>query len=87
MTLLQIFKKKTSLVHPYPESEGPDLHEALQGEQSGQRGVHVVQGDLVGLRLLVVLMTAGEEEEKERCRLRLTASYEREQHIVLSGTG
>ena len=42
-----------------PEAEGENLHEALEGKESGEGGVHVVKDRLVGLTLLVVLGNTG----------------------------
>ena len=41
----------------YPESVREYFHGALEGEQPGQGGVHVVQHELVRVRLVVVLDT------------------------------
>ena len=41
----------------YPESVREYFHAALEGEQAGQGGVHVVQHELVRVRLVVVLDT------------------------------
>ena len=41
----------------YPESIREYFHAALEGEQAGQGGVHVVQHELVRVRLVVVLDT------------------------------
>ena len=39
----------------HPASEGVNLHGALEGEETGEGGVHVVQDELVGVSLMVVL--------------------------------
>ena len=39
----------------YPESKGEDLHDALEGEEAGEGGVHVVQQGFVSVILLVIL--------------------------------
>lgn len=44
----------------YPESVGKYFHGALQGEEAGQCGIHVVQDILVGVCLVVILGTQTE---------------------------
>ena len=39
----------------HPASEGVNFHGALEGEETGEGGVHVVQDELVGVSLMVVL--------------------------------
>ena len=42
-------------LHTHPEAVGVNLHGALEGEEAGEGGVHVVQDELVGVSLVVVL--------------------------------
>ena len=42
-------------LHTHPASEGINLHGALEGEETGEGGVHVVQDELVRVSLVVVL--------------------------------
>ena len=39
----------------YPEAKGEDLHDALEGEEAGEGGVHVVEQRFVSVILLVIL--------------------------------
>ena len=42
-------------LHTHPEAVGVNLHGALEGEEAGEGGVHVVQDELVRVSLVVVL--------------------------------
>ena len=42
----------------YPEAKGEYLHDALEGEEAGEGGVHVVQQGFVSVILLVILNPA-----------------------------
>ena len=44
-----------STVHTHPKAVGVNLHGALEGEEAGEGGVHVVQDELVGVSLVVML--------------------------------
>lgn len=40
----------------YPKSKGENFHQTFEGKQTGERRVHIMKSDFIGLGLLVILI-------------------------------